>query len=359
MRKIYFLLTLIVILPLFSLSVSAEGRVDKYIGEFENILPEQLRDTAKDPEKLTDSLGLESLLAALAEAISGESGRVAKFFASLLGITVLMSVPLTSNENIASAVRCGVGVVGSVLIFSLLSGAICEISASLEEISSFFASLIPVAVGVSALGGAVATASVQAVGMYTTVSLVGRSASAVMLPLVGFGFATSMLTSLGSDHVGAISKGIKSVFGWLIGIMTALIGGTLSLQTMISAAQDSAAMRTARYMASGLIPVVGSTVSGALSTLASGISYAKGVIGAGAIAAIISIAVAPLVSLLLYRFALSGASMIATMLGAREADGIFTSFRFSLDALTALYALSSIIYILEIIIFAKAGEGIV
>ena len=111
-------------------------------------------------------------------------------------------------------------------------------------------------------------------------------------------------------------------------------------------------------MASGLIPVVGSTVSGALSTLAAGISYSKGVIGAGAIFVIISIVLAPLVSLLAYRFALSLASMLAEMLGACAASRIFTAFRFSLDSLTAVYALSSIIYILEIILFAKAGVAL-
>ena len=358
MRKLFILLTIIVILPLFTLSVSAEDKVDEYIERFDKILPDTLSGITQDADKLTEAVGIESIFADILSALSGGRSEAVGFFLSLVGITALLAMPLPFGERISASVTTAVGVVGAVMIFSRLSGVFTEVSDSLSSVSNFFTELIPVAVGVTSLGGGVATAGVQAAGMYTTVSLVGRAASSLLLPMVGFGFAMSLLSAFGNEGVASLTKGIKSLFMWLIGIMTALIGGTLSLQTMISAAQDSAAMRAARYMASGLIPVVGSTVSGALSTLAAGVSYAKGVIGAGAIAAIISIIIAPLVSLLAFRLALSVATMLADAVGADVASGIFTAFRFSLDTLTAVYALSSIIYILEIILFAKVGVAL-
>ncbi len=358
MKKLFVLLTIIVILPLFTLNAAAEESADEYISEFENLLPEELSGITEDTGRLTESLGIESLLGGIYAALSGRRSAVVGFFLSLVGMTVLLALPLPFGERISSAVSTGVGVICAVMIFTSLSGIFAEVSETLLSVSEFFSSMIPIAVGVTSLGGGAATAGVQAAGMYTTVSLVGRAASGLLLPIAGFGFSMSLLSAFGSEGVSSLSKGIKSLFMWLIGILTALIGGTLSLQTMISAAADSAAMRAARYMASGLIPVVGSTVSGALSTLAAGISYAKGVIGAGAILVIISIVLAPLVSLLAYRLALSLASMLAEMVGAGSAVRIFTAFRFSLDTLTAVYALSSIIYILEIILFAKVGSGL-
>jgi stage III sporulation protein AE len=166
------------------------------------------------------------------------------------------------------------------------------------------------------------------------------------------------MSSLGNRSALTVGKGIRSLFFWAIGIFTTIITAVFSLQTLISSAADSAAMRSAKYMASGLIPVVGATVSGALSTLAAGISYAKGIIGAGAIIAILSIISAPLVTLLGYRLALSVASMVAELVSSTTAVRIFTAYRFSLDTLTAVYALSSIIYILEIILFAKVGVAL-
>ncbi len=358
MKKLFILLTIIVILPLFTLPASAEESAEGYVDRFEKLLPDELSGITDDTSELTERLGLKSIFWDISAALSGSRTAVVSFFLSLVGITALLALPLPFGERIATAVTTGVGTIGAVMIFSLLSGIFTEVTDTLSHVSEFFATLIPVAVGVTALGGGAATAGVQAAGMYTTVSLVGRAASGLLLPIAGFGFSMSLLSAFGNDGVASLTRGIKSLFMWLIGIMTALIGGTLSLQTMISAAQDSATMRAARYMASGLIPVVGSTVSGALSTLATGVSYAKGVIGAGAILAIISIVIAPLVSLLAYRLALSVASMLADTVGAGTASRIFTAFRFSLDTLTAVYALSSIIYILEIILFVKAGVAL-
>lgn len=358
MKKLFILLTIIVILPVFTLSASAEESAEEYISDFENILPDELSGITEDTGRITEGLGIESLLSDIASALSGEKSAIVGFFLSLIGMTVLLALPLPFGERISSAVTTGVGLVASVMIFTSLSGVFSEVSDTLLRLSEFFASLIPIAVGVTSLGGGVATAGVQAAGMYTTVSLVGRAASGLLLPIAGFGFSMSLLSAFGNEGISSLTKGLKSLFMWLIGILTALIGGTLALQTLISTAQDSAAMRAARYMASGLIPVVGSTVSGALSTLAAGISYAKGVIGTGAILVIISVVLAPLASLLAYRLALSLAAMIAEMVGAGTAARIFTAFRFSLDTLTAVYALSSIIYILEIILFAKAGTAL-
>lgn len=359
MKKLLFLLIIVVIFSLFSLEISAEESPEEYIKMLEQILPDKLRGITEDQSALTESLGLKSLLGDIFSAIQGERTAAFTFFLTLLGIILLSSVASFARESISASVSCAVGTVGCVLIFGSLSPLFESVRTSLDELSSFFTSLIPVAVGVTALGGGASSSAVQAAGMYTTVALVGRVASELLLPIAGFGLAISLLSSFGSGSVGALSRGIKSLFMWLVGILTALIGGTLSLQTMISAAQDSAAMRAARYMASGLIPVVGSTVSGALSTLAAGVGYAKGIIGGGAILALISLVLAPLLTLLIYRFALALAGVLADYLDARSAASIFSAFRFSLDMLIAVFSLSSIIYILEIILFVKAGVAII
>ena len=123
---------------------------------------------------------------------------------------------------------------------------------------------------------------------------------------------------------------------------------------MIASSADSAAMRAAKYTA-GLIPVVGGTVSGALSTLAAGLSYAKGIIGIGAIAVILGMALSPLILLLLYRLALSISLTLSELLGAAVMAKALSAFRFSLDSLIAVYALSAVIYIFEILLFVKIG----
>jgi stage III sporulation protein AE len=117
-------------------------------------------------------------------------------------------------------------------------------------------------------------------------------------------------------------------------------------------------MSAAKYAASGMIPVVGSTVAGALSTLASGLSYAKGIIGVGAIVVIVGIIISPLVLLLLHRLALSLALILADFLGVSGASRIFGAFRASFDSLIAVYALCSVLYIFNAVLFMKSGVAL-
>jgi hypothetical protein len=78
-------------------------------------------------------------------------------------------------------------------------------------------------------------------------------------------------------------------------------------------------------------------------------------VGAGAIAVILSLALFPLVSLLLYRLALSVSIIFLDYAGCESGSRTYTTFRSSLDAVIAVYALSVLVLIIEVIIFLKSG----
>jgi hypothetical protein len=112
-----------------------------------------------------------------------------------------------------------------------------------------------------------------------------------------------------------------------------------------------------RYAVSGLVPIVGSTVSGAMSTIVGGLSGVGGIIGASSVAVILSIALAPLVYLLLYRLAFALAAFVTDMLGG-EATNTVKGLAGSLDVLISVYVMTTIIYIFEIIVVILGGNMI-
>jgi hypothetical protein len=243
------------------------------------------------------------------------------------------------------------------MIFYPLSELYSGVSVAIQEISNFFAGLIPITAGVTAMGGGSAAAVAQSGAMYMTVGAVSKFGVELFAPIIALGFALSLLSAFGNAEISTVCKGVRGIFFWLLGISCALITGSFSLQSIVASAQDSVTIRAAKHMASGIIPVVGSTVSGALSTLASGVSYAKGVIGVGAIIAILSVVLSPLVLLLCYRLAFSAAIAVSDFVG-KTAGKILSAYRFSLDMLIALYSLTSVIYIFEIILFIKIGVAL-
>lgn len=354
MRKLLILLTIIVIMPLFSVICSAEDRVDEYISDFEDILPDGF-DGLSDPEVIMKSTGIDSLFSEIISVISDGKADIVGFFLTLLGSVALLSAAALCHERMSTHAQSIVGVICSLVIFLSIRPIILSVSDGISKISGFFASLIPLTVGITALGGGGATASAQAVGMYTSLSLVGGMAGQIFLSLSSFGLAMSLLSSIGGEGIASVCSGLRGLFNWVTGIFTALLTAAFSLQTLVASSVDSASMRAIKYAASGLIPVVGSTVSGAISTLASGVSYAKGIVGGGAIAVILYLVISPLALLLIYRLALSLAMIFSDYSGGKIASRIFSSYRFALDMTVTVYSLSALVYLFEIIIFIRIG----
>lgn len=354
MKKLFILLTIIVILPIFSVVCSAEGEVEDIISDFESILPREMGGLS-DPEKLMQGADAKSLLSYLTSSLEEDSAELSSLFLTLVGAVALLSASSHCQEKLSEGVESVVGMICSLMIFRYIYPLIGMVSEGIAELSRFFGALIPIAVGITSLGGGGATASAQAVGMYTALSAVGGVGVRIFLFLAAFGLAMSLISSLGKGEILSVCRGLKGIFGWVSGIFTALITAAFSLQTLVASSVDSASMRAIRYAASGLIPVVGSTVSGAISTLASGMSYAKGIVGGGAITAMLYIAISPLVLLLLYRFAITVGILLSDFAGSATASRIFTSYRLALDMTVTVYSLSALIYLFEIIIFIIIG----
>lgn len=130
------------------------------------------------------------------------------------------------------------------------------------------------------------------------------------------------------------------------------------MQSTVAAGTDSVAIRSARYAVSSAIPIVGSAVSGAFGIMAGGVTYARGVVGGGAIAVVLSLVLAPLVTLLAYRLCLRVGVGFCSWCSLDGCEGVFTAFSGALDTLVAVYSLTSVVYIVELVAFLKGGVEI-
>lgn len=354
MRKYILLLIIVCIMPLFAIPAGAEERVEGYVSKFESIIPEDTPDLS-DGEKIIENFSLKGLALEILSLVTDNQSRLLAFLFLLLGVVFLSALSMSAQESYAKQTRAVVQIIGSLAIFPFIKEAYSSVAASLTHIGDFFAALTPIAIGMTALGGGVSSASVQASGMYTALSLIGELGSRFFLPLAAFGLAVALVSSLGNSSILTVAKGVKGIFTWAIGIFSAIVTAVFSLQGLVASATDSATMRAARYTASSLIPVVGSAVSGALATLSSGLSYAKTIVGGGAIAVIVSLALAPLVMLLLYRLAFGLAEIISELVLAEGSTSIFKAYKLSLDMIISVYVMSVILYLFQVVLFLKIG----
>ena len=89
----------------------------------------------------------------------------------------------------------------------------------------------------------------------------------------------------------------------------------LAAQTTLAAKADTLAMRSAKFAAGNLIPVVGGSVSELIRTVSAGVGYLRGTVGICGVLLILLSLFPTLVELLLYRLVWQIGASVADMLG--------------------------------------------
>ena len=338
-KKLLFVVFVFILL-FVSLSIISFAKDTDYLSGF--------YDTLGVDSDYTSKIGFDSLIDELVSGLSSHKTAIAEFALYLIGGVILLVLAslFTGNKYIQASASFLV-MLGA---FKILWQATLEIAAALEKTANLFSALIPILSAVTLAGGGASSAATEAVTMSLTLNLVLGIFVPMLLPMSALILAYATVSPF---DTAASFKRTRSAFMSLIAIATALFLGIISLSSVISIGKDNAMVRAAKYSVSGLIPIVGGAVSASLSTLGAGISYVKSIIGATSVYAIAIIALSPLVLLLIYRLLLS----LATSLAERLSSGApaFLAMTAALDGVIAVYALSVVTIIFEVILFMKSG----
>lgn len=333
------------------------GGAESFLERFESAVPSEV--TAKIGSTYESGVGFPTLLGEVLSAFTDGKGAFASFFLFVLGAVMLMSLCSYSSERMGKWGECAVGVIVSASVFARLYPAVASVNDALDGVMSFCTAFIPVLTAALSYGGSAASAAVGAMGASMTLGIIGAFVIPLLSGCVPLFFALGLISGVGDNGVSGLLLRIRNFFMWAVGIASTLLLSSIALQSVIASSSDSAAMRAAKYAASGAIPIVGGSVSAALGAVSSGVACIKSIIGAGAITVILMMVLSPLAALLAYRFILSFAEGLLDFLGVQYGVRLFSSFRFALDTLISVFALCVCVLITETAILMKSGAGAV
>ena len=316
-----------------------------------------------DTEKIITEggIGLDAFFGEAASVIQGYTGQLLPFFLTVLGFAVLIEVSSAASFSSVltkTKTQSAILVLFSTVAFPQLETVFTAVAESLESVISFFGVAMPVMTAITAASGSVNSAAIQAMNMNILLGSVGSVAVSLLIPLSRCMLTLALVSSLGDNGVYRIASSIKTLFTFGLGMVSAVSSAIIALQSIIAGARDSAALRAARYAVGGLIPVVGSSVSGALSTLAGGLAYAKSTVGASAIMVILLLALTPLLLMLLFRLSFSVALFLLEFCGNVGGVRCFSAFKTAIDSVISVYVMSIIVCIVQFVVFMKGGASI-
>lgn len=331
-------------------NTSQFDKINKYINDFISILPEGI---SFDFESLAERLSPEAILRdILQKTVNVEIWDV---FILLIFSVVVIFLSSLYKTKLASMIEAGAGFVFLLKVIDGVYSLCVEVSGSLNKLSDFFASLTPILVSVSLLGGEKNASGASAMQMALTSSVLQLVSGKLLIPLIFTMLSLGILSILGGTVTPKILNGLKDVFTKFLGLISTITAALFSLQRLVASATDSATIRLAKFTAQSLAPAAGAVITASMSTLASGIGYAKSVIGSGAIYAIILIMLSPMPRLLLYRFAVGICQGLADVLDVKLYSKGLLGVRYALDSLLSVYFIFGALFILQVVLFIKGG----
>ncbi len=269
----------------------------------------------------------------------------------LLAITVLCVVAqsIAPDGSSVTGVFKIAGILATITImYDTIYANIGAVEASLQQLSEFMISYIPIFSSITAIGG-----SITSSGSYYAITLivceiVALIASKVIMPFLSIILAISLVSAINPNlQFGGSAESIKKACQWILGGLTTIFVGLLTIQGMTGTATDSIITRTAKFAASSFIPIIGGAVSEAYSTVYSSLGVIRTSVGTIGIIAILIMVLQPVITIIATKFVVSLAQIISGLFNQQECCDFFKSTNAVLSIALSVVICFSLIFIIS------------
>lgn len=343
-----FLLSLILIMPLFFSVCHAEGVVDSAkiisgVAELGSNLPDDIERISGgiDERGLYDAGGaLKRLWENISTQFKAQLEQNLRSFFSLILISLIcaLSGTLCKDKTAMDYINiAGVCAIAAMFLGSV-DGMVSEVVDALTQLGTYSKAAFPAVFTAAAAGGAVIGSSARYAAVCLGLDIIMDTAQNLIIPLVYSFLALSLCKGLFDNP---LVKTIQHFTKWLAGIsMTAItlcFSAYISITGAISSSADALAVKTARTVISNVLPVVGGMISDAASTVLSAANMIKNSAGAFSLVAVCALCAAPFVKLsvkmLLMKLASSACEMVPNAKVSAFINDIATALSFLLGLL--------------------------
>ena len=309
---------------------SAEFGSEELYGALPDEAREMLDESGITPQGGAENIKIGDIWEQIISVFTEQADKPLTMFAAVTAVillaSVLSGVSDTSGGQAAGVYSAVVSLSAAVVVSSYLSDILSVAGTAFNAASDFMLAYIPVFAGVTAAGGHTASASVFSAAALTGIQVLSRLTTSVIIPLSSCMIGISAAGSLDPDlNLDRLCEGIKKFVIWGLGLIMTIFLGILSVQSVITASADNAAMKTLKFAVSSAVPIVGGAVSDALSTVSGSLSLLRSGIGGFGIAAGACMMLPPAVTALCYKFLLFAAGVLCDLFGCGSAGKIIRS----------------------------------
>lgn len=304
------------------LEINTEIATDELSPEAEDKLSE-LGISADNTDAITD-ITVMDVLEYIAASFMDKLKYPITIFVSLLCVIIANSMIENTGDCVCSKSLENVyGIIGVLISTGIITEPVLScINSTAEALYSggnFMIGYVPVFAGITASSGGFTSAAAYNLTVLISAEAAVQIASNYVLPAMSVCMSLGIIESVNPTFsLTTLTQGITKAVKFVLGFIMTVFIGLLSLQSIIGASADTIGVKAAKYLASNFIPVVGSAVAEAYTTLKSSLGILRGGVGFFGIAAIFLTVVPPLIEIIAMRAAFAAAEMIGEVFGNKK-----------------------------------------
>lgn len=236
--------------------------------------------------------------------------------------------------------RGTVALVGSLAISGAVSAvvmtAVQSAISTIETAGQFVNGFIPVYAGLLVSSGQVTSAAMFSGGILGAATVASSVITNFVRPITGVILGLSIVSGINDNGMTVLADGLRKTIMWVMGIVASLFVGLMGLQGMVSKQTDNLALRTTRYLVGSSIPVIGSSVSEAVSTVSGSFQVIRATVGSAGIIALCGVFLPEILRLILCSMAMSLAAGVGEIVGTPGLARSIRTVKGAVDIITAV-----------------------
>ncbi|UPM55723.1 stage III sporulation protein AE [Gottfriedia acidiceleris] len=338
---------------------------DEVVHQYGGFLPESQKGDFIQFIKGEKKFSLQEWFIAFAKYIFFELLSNGKILGILIMLVIFSSL-LQSLQNAfekSTVSKIADNVVFLVLVVFALNSFYVATQATQDAITvmiDFLRALIPILLALIATSGGVISVGVFHPILIFLMHTSGLLVTYFVLPLILVSTILSIVSIINDElKVTKLATLIRNVAVGVLGIFLTIFLGVLSVQGLTTAVSDGVAVKTAKFVTSNFVPVVGKVFADVTDTVISASLLLKNTVGIVGLVTLLAIVVFPAIKILVLALIYKFSAAILQPVGSKNIISTIDTIGKSVTYLFVCLSIVSLMFFLSMTLIIAAGNIVV
>ena len=319
--------------------------LDEYLNENSNSILSNFGNSAKEIINylINGNLNVNygNFLSELINVIFKDATALLPIISQIIAIVILAAVVNSVNGSVISETTTKIVklICYALILFtlsSLLTGIISNALKSIQLIKKQIEIIAPILITLTVLtGGSGSAAIYQPSAVFLSSAVVDIISGFVFPAIIGV-IILNFMSQLNPElSFSGVSKLIKSIVKWVIGIVVAVFSIFLTVQSVTTSLFDGILFKATKYVVGSSVPIVGNFLSNGVDTFVSAGLLIKNSVGVCGLIILLSEIIQPVIVLVAFSLLLKFVGAISQAIGEKSSHDIFFNLSSDIEYLLA------------------------